>query len=104
MIENYDENPLTRAELSVAVALAKGSGRRVYDSETRRVYQNLIAGGWTRTSVEPDAANPPGLGLCSACNVDLDFVCDACQQHACFCGQLMCEDARTAGVKRAVQH
>jgi hypothetical protein len=51
-----DDIELTREQLSVSVALAKGTGRRIYDRETIKVHQALLAGGWSWSPPDPLAA------------------------------------------------
>jgi hypothetical protein len=38
-----------------------------------------------------------GQDICDCCGGDPRIVCDACDQHSCWAGEFMCEDAWTAG-------
>jgi hypothetical protein len=40
---------------------------------------------------------------CPCCLGDPNTVCDACEQHSCWAGEFMCEDAYTAGTKQVDQ-
>jgi hypothetical protein len=47
------EQELTREQLSVGVALARATGRRIYDTETIKVHEALLRGGWTFHVCDP---------------------------------------------------
>ena len=55
--------------------------------------------------LKSDRYAPPDIATalsdrCPCCLGDRDLVCDACESHDCWAGNFMCEDARSAGVKR----
>ena len=46
----------------------------------------------------PKTEHPPAvIDTCGCCMGDPETVCDACGEHACWAGQMTCDESRTAG-------
>jgi hypothetical protein len=66
-----------------------------------RVVDTCSQHHWSRSKTIRQS-HPADLcpALCTRCLGDINTVCDACDQHSCWCGEFMCHEAQFAGTRR----